>query len=224
MSLQIYLACEVILNLLLLYYNKGGNMKTAFMVLPFVILLFIGCDNEDKSEPGPVPAENYMVFSDVGLAADGADIWTWSGQDFGGPPGTFEANYSDTTSPEGDESFYTRSGADWAEGYNYAGWGVFLINPSDHSVNLSTHTKLKFWVKSTSDLKIEIQSGNRNGSKATTYLSANQWDGINNWQEISIPTATFNSVNLENVFCPFMVTVESGGRSFFIDNVRWVKE
>ncbi|MFX1517253.1 MAG: PKD domain-containing protein, partial [Promethearchaeota archaeon] len=166
---------------------------------------------------------DYTVYNNSGIPED-AEVWTWDGSDWEGPIAIFDASYSDSTAPEVDTCFKTTSGSNWDWHTNYAGWGVFLIKPSDHTVDLSAYAYLKFWVKTSENLKIEIQQDHRYGLKFKVYLANHGWDGDSTWQEISIPVDTFSGVNLEKIFCPFMITVEQGDKTFYVDDVRWVDE
>jgi hypothetical protein len=151
----------------------------------------------------------YSVYNDTGIPSD-AEVWTWDGGS-----GAFDGNYTGDTSPEGTKCFKTDSA-------NWAGWGVFLIYPSDHTVNLSAYNSLKFCVKTPANLKVEIQQDNRsNGQKYTRYISQHGWNGTNTWQEITIPASAFTGADMNKIFSPFMVTIETSG-TFYIDNVRWV--
>lgn len=166
---------------------------------------------------------DYVVYSDSGIPGD-AEVWVWSGEDWGGPPPIFDGSHPDLTAPEGDTCFMTISGANWDGHTNYAGWGVFLIKPSDHTVDLSAYGCLRFWAKTSENLKIEIQQGHRYGRKFKVYLAdAHGWDGDSTWQEVIIGADAFSEANLHQIFCPFMITVEQGGRTFYIDHVRWTE-
>jgi PKD repeat protein len=162
----------------------------------------------------------YQVYNDVGIPINSA-VLTWSGADWGGPAATFDGNFGGETPPEGTKCFKTTSGSNWGNSTNYAGWGVFLTVPSDHTVNLSSYTHLKFWVKSPINLKLEIQQYNRYGQKLRVYIRDYGWDSTDTWQEISIPVSAFSGANIQKMFCPFMITVEQGGKTFYVDNVRW---
>lgn len=165
----------------------------------------------------------YRVYSDSGIPED-AEVWTWSGEDWGGPPSIFDGSHPDTTAPEGSTAFKTTSGSNWDWHTNYAGWGVFLIKPSDHTVDLSVvDTCLRFWVKTSENLMVEIQQTNRHGKKCTVYVADHGWDGTNTWQEIVIRGSAFKGVDLGKIFCPFMITVKEGDRTFYIDHVRWTE-
>ncbi|MEM1874506.1 MAG: glycoside hydrolase family 2 TIM barrel-domain containing protein [Candidatus Hadarchaeales archaeon] len=144
----------------------------------------------------------YWVYHDDGIPLD-SYLWTWQG---GG--GSFTETH-EITPPEGTKSFKTVSA-------NWAGWGIFLANPSAHTINLSGATALKFWVKTTANLKVEIEAPQ--GNTQTKYISNYGWDGTNNWQEITIPASHWS--NLNQVYCPFKITMETSG-TFYIDKVRW---
>ncbi|HID60250.1 MAG TPA: hypothetical protein EYP46_00120 [Hadesarchaea archaeon] len=95
-----------------------------------------------------------------------------------------------------------------------------LIWPSDHTVNLSGHSELRFWVKTPENLKVMIQQENRHGAKQVAWISDYGWDGTNNWQEIAIPASTFLGLNMSRIFCPFSITASTGAE-FYVDDVQW---
>jgi hypothetical protein len=146
------------------------------------------------------------VYYDSGISGNG--IWTWSDNNLG----TFDANYQDSTAPEGQKSFKTTTSTG-----SWAGWGVVYNTPQDLSQYQGGY--LKFWVKSPATIKIEIQDGD--GNKYTRYTS--QYGYANNtWSELTIPLSDFGSVPLNNIKLPFMATIETSGE-FYIDYVRWEK-
>lgn len=190
-------------------------MKKRFVVVMAVIALLpvlmamlvmsaAGADGKTYIYPVVIGKLPYSVYSDIGIPPR-TDIFHWGG-------GSFEGEYTDEAPPEGTMCFKTY-------GTNYAGWGVFLIKP-EHTVNLSDYKSLKFWVKTPDDLKVEIQEDNSKGTKHPQYLRRLGWDGINTWQEITIPTTNFTSVDMSKIYSPFMVTIETN-RPFYIDNVTW---
>ena len=130
-----------------------------------------------------VRADVYNVYDDAGIPAD-SEVWRWDQSDWGGPPATYNGDYSDSTAPEGSESFRVDNPG------TYAGWGVFLIKPAEHTVNLSNYDSLKFWMKTsktgTTLIKVEIQQTNSSGPKSTVYFS-----GSTLWQEITISKSSF---------------------------------
>ena len=166
----------------------------------------------------PIKIGDYVVYSDAGMPS-GSEIWTWDGSEWGYPPGSFDGTYEGESAPEGEFCFKTTSGG---SSNNYAGWGIFLIYPSDHTVDLSKCENLKFWVKTPKNLKIEIQMIDRNGPKKYVYISNYGWDGTNTWQEIEIPKSAFSGADFTKVFSPFAVTITGGNKTFYIDYVRWV--
>ncbi len=147
---------------------------------------------------GPPTTNNTLqVYSDAGTPA-GSSLFTWYGA-----AATFNGNYADATAPEGTMSFST-TGTLWQ------GWGVFL------STNLSAYSNgyLKFWVKSTTQLKVDLE-GPQN-TKATKYIAST----TNQWQQFIIAITNFAGVQITNMYGLFEITGESAGQ-FFVDNVRW---
>ena len=114
---------------------------------------------------------------------------------------------------------------------NYVGWGVFLgvfdkthklITP--HTVDLSDYENLEFWVKTSVDLKVEIQQDNPEGQKSSPCLINNYgWNSSSPdvWQKITIPKSAFRNVDLTKIFCPFMITGKGSEITFYVDAVMW---
>jgi hypothetical protein len=177
---------------------------------------------EVRVVPAPVQ-QGYVVYADSGIPAD-SDVWTWDGSAWNLPPGYFDGSYIGENPPEGTMCFKTRSGSGSG---NYAGWGVFLCKPSDHTVDLSGYTQLKFWVKVSEDacvgLYVQVQQGSRTGPKSNMLcVNLYGWTQPNTWQEITIPRSEFTGVDFTRIFSPFMITITKGDAIFYVDNVRWV--
>lgn len=175
----------------------------------------------------PPVQHGYVVYSDAGIP-DGSDVWTWDGSAWGLQPGDFDGDYTGESPPEGTRCFETSCGFGYG---NYAGWGVFLCKPSDHTIDLSMYNELKFWVKvplvTSTNLFVQVQQGNRSGPKSNrVYVYNYGWTLPNTWQEITIPKSAFEGIDFSRVFCPFMITVDTGstgwGPIFYVDYVRWV--
>ncbi|RLG56411.1 MAG: hypothetical protein DRN83_04185 [Hadesarchaea archaeon] len=149
----------------------------------------------------------YVVYGDVGIPS-GSDIWVWSD----GMSGSFDGHYIGENPPEGSACFETKTNAG-----TWAGWGVFFVYPPHFTVDLSSYDYLKFWVKTPTNLKVEIEAPK--GNTQTKWIGNYGWDETNTWQEIVIPASDFS--NLSSVFCPFKVTVEGENTTFYIDHVRW---
>lgn len=202
--------------------NEGEKMNLYRILLVAGILLAcclaLSCDDNSPLEP-IVPNEDYILYNDLGLTQF-SDIWTWDGSDWGKAPGVFNASHYDSSAPEGDTCFYCHSG----EGSgNYAGWGIFLIHPEDRIANLSSYGNLQFWVKTPVDLKVEIQSDNRSGSKYMAWISSHGWDGADTWQQLTIP-GTALTADRERIFGLFMITVTRSDVAFYVDEVQWIKD
>ena len=168
-----------------------------------------------------------MVYSDIGIA--GGDVWVWSGADWGKePPLLVDGNYVAADAPEGTTCFAVTSGSGPG---NYVGWGVFigifedhrLITP--HIVDLSDYEKLDFWVKTSVNLKVEVQQDNPEGAKSASGLISNYgWNSSlpDVWQKVTIPKSAFRNVDLTKIFCPFMITGTNSEITFYVDEVIWV--
>jgi len=182
--------------------GTGGDGRTSECGLILVI-------------PSAASSEVYNVYSDEGIPSDG-EVWTWSGADWGMEKGTFDGEYAGENAPEGIKCFMTMSGSGSG---NYAGWGVFLIYPSNHTADLSGYSALSFWVKTPVNLKVEVQDNSNR--KSTKYISAFGWDGTNTWQEITIPTSQFTGADITRIFGLFLITASTPNTTFYVDNVRW---
>jgi hypothetical protein len=181
-----------------------------------------------NSRPLLRPSQFYMVYSDMGIV-DG-DVWVWSGADNMGlpPPALIDGSYSEISVPEGEKCFAATSGS--GNG-NYVGWGVFLgsfnnrhelIRP--HTVNLSLYNSLIFSVKTSVDLKVELQQDSNDGEKSIPcFISNFGWNSqlSNVWQQVVIPRSAFRAIDLTRIFCPFMITGIGSQVTFYIDDVRW---
>ncbi len=185
------------------------------------------CQYKLTVNPAPPPKE-YIVYKD-GAISDG-DIVVWSGADQGmeSPP-LINSNYNTSNISDDTKCFAIESGSgDW----NYVGWGVFLGTFNNHklqkpnSVNLSKFQYLEFKVKTPIDLKVEIQQDDTNGKKSFQCLiSQYGWDSSrsNDWQRITIPISEFLNVDLNKIFCPFMITGIGSQKAFYVSDVIWVQ-
>lgn len=178
-----------------------------------------------------IPTEAYMVYSDAGLAAGApSDVWVWSGEDWGleAPP-LIDGNYVVPDAPEGTTCFAVTSGTGSG---NYVGWGVFLgifdqshVLITPHTVDLSGYETLEFWVKTSTDLKVELQQDDAQGKKSTArFISNYGWEQNlpDVWQKVTIPKSAITNVDLTKIFCPFMITGVGSGITFYVDAVMWV--
>lgn len=160
----------------------------------------------------------FAVYGDAGIPA-GADIYTWDSYrewQVGTGEATFDANYTEVAGiPEGSKCFLTMSN----NGNTYAGWGVFLLAGTS---DLSSNTQLKFWVKTSTNLKVGVQQTDASGTKKEVYINSYGWTGTDTWQEITIPKSAFSPVDFTQLYSPFLITVESTGKTFYVDQVRWV--
>ncbi len=178
-------------------------------------------------EGKPLPTNDYEVFTEDGIPQ--GDILIWSGKDWNlEPPLISDGDYLGTSPPEGITCFAAQSGSGRR---NYIGWGVFLgdFTPDHalrtaHNIDLSLYSSLKFWVKSSVNLKVELQRKSNSGPKSYPCNIGNYgWDSDkpNEWQEVSIPGNAFQT-DLTDIHCPFMITGKGDKVTFFVDHVRWV--
>ena len=169
----------------------------------------LGLDDTFRFDPqgaavGPetvIAARGLRVYGDVGIPS-GCDVYTWRGAS-----ATFDGSYQDSTAPEGGLSFRT-----WCN--SWAGWGVF--QPGGRDMRAYSNGYLRFWVKSTTTLKIEIED--TSGNKGTHYVSST--GGV--WEDKAIPVSLFSGVNLSAVYGLFEATCTQG-TTFYIDYVRWTR-
>ena len=175
-----------------------------------------------------LPTEAFVVYNDLGIAS--GDIQIWSGEDFGLPPPILvNGDYQDPESPEGNECFRIEAGRG---NQNYVGWGVFLGTFNNNheltqpqTTDLTGYSSMEFYVKTTVNLKVEIQQDNDSGPKSyACYINNYGWnsDLANDWQRITIPINSFRNVNMSSIFCPFMITGNGNEVTFCVDNVRWI--
>ncbi|MBN1270402.1 MAG: putative Ig domain-containing protein, partial [Kiritimatiellae bacterium] len=101
--------------------------------------------------------------------------------------------------------------------------GLSGIDTSAHGQGLDVSAyyggSLTFWVKTTRDLKVELQSF---GVKRTLYISSYGWSGNNWWEKISIPVQAFgfDRRDLRHLEGAFLITAD-GAASFYVDYVRY---
>ncbi len=170
----------------------------------------IGMDDTFRFTPEGLPYEPettitvgtvFSVYSDAGVPSD-STVFTWG-------VGSWDGSFTGETPPEGTECFQTTT-------IGFAGWGVFKVSGTyDLSSYASGH--LKFWVKSTSTLKVEIESPG--GITRTKFISST----AGQWQEISIAISSFTGVDPAHVSCPLKITAQTP-TTFYVDSVRWTRD
>lgn len=170
----------------------------------------------------PALAETYLAFTEEGLPK-GANIFTWCDT-----PPCDVATPQECATPEGSHNLRVRTNI-------WAGFGVFLNidpfnQPQPENMSAWATGDVRFFVKSTKDLKVEIQCKVNGATQTKTrLLTQHGWNGLNAWQEIVIPVASFFSPQpvdpacLAAVTSPFMATIENLPffSTFQVDNVRW---
>jgi hypothetical protein len=172
------------------------------------------------------------VYNDSGIPLD-SDVFVWSLVDWEEaigervPVSEFEGQWTDCGDvPEGTQCFRTASGGDMDGRPNYAGWGVFGIEPT-RSWDVSACERLAFWVMPTeglSELELGVQQvaaevqDPEDAPKATILL-----DGLTPdvWQQLSIPADQFEGVDLAQTYGLFLITAVGGEQTFLVDDVRW---
>jgi hypothetical protein len=169
----------------------------------------------------PALADSYLVFTEGGVPK-GAALWTWC--DAGQPCDVSEP--TECASPEGGRNLRARTNI-------WAGFGIFLNidafnQPQPQDMTAYSSGSLRFFVKAPKDLKVEMQCKVAGATQTKTrLLTQHGWNGLNTWQEISIPISSFTTdpACLSAVISPFMSTVENLPffNSFQVDNVRWHK-
>ncbi len=146
---------------------------------------------------------DFVLYRDSGIA-DGVIISTWAGG-----ATTFNGDYVGGTPPEGTKCFLT-------DGSSWAGWGVISTNPT--GVNMSEYRDgfLRFWLKSTTTVKVDIEQVS--GAKGTIYVPTTA--GV--WKEIILPVSSFTGITLTQIKGLFEITAETA-TTFYVDHVRFVK-
>ena len=196
---------------------SSNYLWLAYMYPPIAtnpMLQRIGLDDTFRFTPepfgAPVNPETRItlhteddIFVDAGIPL-GCDIYVWAGNWVNtgfdahrtGVPGT----------PEGTEVFCTTSTA-------WAGWGVFSVG-SNRTMSAYSNGYLKFWLKSTQALNLELEGPQ--GTKSTKSVPST----TNNWLEFTYPISSFSEVQLTNMYGLFEITA-TGSTTNFVDNVRW---
>ncbi len=143
----------------------------------------------------------YRVYNDGGIPANCTNfVW-------GGGPSSYNGDYMGDTPPEGVKCYLT-TGSTWV------GWGVFKTNTVD--LSLFSNGYLRFWVKSTTNLKVQLEGPQ--GTQRTKYIPST--DG--GWQEFALSATNFAGVNFSQLYGIFMIASDAGA-SFLVDDVRWIR-
>jgi len=148
----------------------------------------------------PIQDGDFHVYNDQGIPG-GCDIYTWKGGS-----ASFDGSYTGETPPEGIKCFKT-------EGSSWAGWGVFKLSGS-YDMSSYSNGVLRFWMKSTVNLKINIEDAD--GKKTDVYVGSSSGE----WKEVSIPISSFAGVDISQVYGLFEVTADAA-TTFYVDDVRW---
>jgi hypothetical protein len=96
----------------------------------------------------------------------------------------------------------------------------------NNSTNLSAYADgfIKFWIKTPVDMDVRVRAG---GVERSVRLSACNWAGLDQWQEILVPMRKFGfeDAELEQVYQPFAVgrpnVSDSLQKNIYIDNIRY---
>ncbi|MDD5006273.1 MAG: glycoside hydrolase family 2 TIM barrel-domain containing protein [Candidatus Omnitrophica bacterium] len=186
-------------------FYKRQNIVFIFIASFFIFLLMDVCLG-----PNFCWADIFNVFNDAGIPHQSV-LWTWQGG-----AGSFNT-ISDQEAPERVSCIQTISG-------NWAGWGIFFDvqdggQPCPLNFSNYSQGQLRFFVKTPVNLKVELKETGPNGPVRTRYIANYGWNGLNEWQEITIPISAFNA-NLTQIYSPFMITAECAA-TFYVDYVRW---
>ncbi len=167
---------------------------------------YVSSNDDGGGMYSSIEGVNLLVYGDAGIPV-GCNIMCWSGDPAND---NFEGHYKGSEPPEKNECFQ-------AEGTGYAGWGVYVTNGT---MDLSAYAggALKFWLRSTGTVRVELEDGNGNGTnRVKNYEST-----TNQWREITIPIKAFTTnINRSCIYFPFKATSMNGG-TFYVDYVRWV--
>ena len=210
---------------------KKDRIITVTITLFSLIILYVGSQfviaktSELLTSNSPSP---FTLYSDAGIPQ--GDILVWSGASWGkAAPTLVNSAYNTNDAPEGNSCFATIGGPG---DNNYVGWGIFLGNfNSEHqcikpnTIDLSSFERLRFYVKSDIDLKIEIQQDNSDGNKSfPCRIKDYGWDteSKGRFVEISIPLNRFGNVDPTKIYCPFMITGTGSKATFYVDDIRWI--
>ncbi len=109
----------------------------------------------------------------------------------------------------------------------WSGWGIFYTNTTTTNLSQYANGYLKFWYKSSSYTKVEIQSVWNGVTNKAAYPSAGWFGPTYNgqgqvvWQQKCVPISYFAGVDLAHIKSPFMVTDPTYDHAFYVDDVRW---
>ena len=143
------------------------------------------------------------IYTDGGIPV-GSDIYTWAG-DWGST--SFNSTYTNVAGiPEGSQCFYMYSGS-------WAGWGVFST-PSTRNMSVYSNGYVKFWLKSTQSLKIQLEGPAGTQAQKTVPTTSNAW------KEITLSLTNFPGIVLTNMYGLFGM-VSDAATTNYVDNVRW---
>jgi outer membrane protein assembly factor BamB len=151
----------------------------------------------------------YWVYNDAGIPGDG-DVYTWPSS------GQFDAKYYNVRNiPEGTTCFRTSSPVGWP------GWGVFLVKPTTHTVDLSKYSYLRVFVKTDGGASpaVGVQQDGPSGKKAEVSLAAYGLTSTTDWQVITIPKSAFSGIDFTRIYSPFYIYYPNG--TYYVDDVMW---
>ena len=78
--------------------------------------------------------------------------------------------------------------------------------------------QIKFYLKSTVDLRFELEGPQNQKAGVVVPSTAGQW------QEVAYPISTFTEgVDLSHMYGLFLITSTDGPATFYVDDVRWIK-
>ena len=143
------------------------------------------------------------IYTDGGIPS-GSDIYTWAG-DWSST--SFDSTYTNVSGiPEGSQCFFMKSGS-------WAGWGVFST-PSTRDMSAYSNGYVKFYLKSTQSLKIQLEGPAGTQAQKTVPTTSNAW------KEVTLSMTNFPGLVLTNMYGLFGMVADSATTNY-VDNVRW---
>jgi len=176
--------------------NTFSGVNLASILSPFYLTLYLVKGDQTIVDQVVLRDRNYFdIFTDA--TDHGREvIYTWGG------PACQVITRNDA--PEGSHALSVPS--------NTWGCGLFYAEPF---LDLSYYTSIQFYLKSSVDVLVELQSNTQKGG--LTIPSTN-----GNWQLITRTIASFH-VNLSQTYGPFLITkIGSNSGEVLVDRIRYI--